>query len=187
MLRLVLALLLVCTSAAGAADTVGLADQTVPLDVKASRATFTIQHLLIDKVQGSVPIVSASVTLGPDGVTPASVDATLDPNHINTGDEDRDGNLTGTDWFDTKKFPVWTFKSDHVTANGDGTYNVAGMLTIHGVSVPVTLATSVARKGPHPLYHATTTVDRHAFGMAITRTDGLVGKDVSIVIDVQAK
>jgi hypothetical protein len=49
------------------------------------------------------------------------------------------------------------------------------------------LTTTLVKTGTHLSYHATTTVDRHAFGMVVTRVDGLVGKDVSIVLDVQAK
>jgi polyisoprenoid-binding protein YceI len=187
MIRFALAFMLLCSSVAGAADTVVLNDPMLPLNVKASHANFSVQHLLIDRVNGSVPIVSAAITLGADGLTPTSVEATLNPARINTGDDDRDGNLTGSDWFDTKKFPLWTFKSNSVVASADGTYAIAGMLTIHGVGVPVTLATSLVRKAPHPLYHATTTVDRHAFGMVVTRTDALVGNDVTISLDVQAQ
>ncbi len=186
MIRLALAFMLLCSSVASAADTIVLSNPNVPLDVKASHATFSVQHLLIEHVKGSVPIVSAAMTLAADGLTPTSVEATLNPAHIDTGDEDRDGALTGSDWFDIKKFPLWTFKSDHVVANADGSYAIAGTLKIHGVEVPVTLATSLVRKAPHPLYHATTTVDRHAFGMVVTRVDALVGSDVTISLDVQA-
>jgi polyisoprenoid-binding protein YceI len=182
-----LVLVLLCTSVATAADTLELNDAGVPLDLRASQAKFTVQHLLIDHVSGTVPIVSAIIHVGADGLTPVSVEATLDPAHINSGDDDRDGSITGADWFDVKKFPLWTFKSNAVVTNPDGTYAITGTLTIHGVGVPVTLATTVLRKAGHPAYHATTNVDRHAFGMIVTRTDALVGNDVGIVLDMQTK
>jgi polyisoprenoid-binding protein YceI len=179
--RFLLAFMLLCTPVAGAAD------DTRAVDVRASHATFSVQHVLIERVTGTVPIVAAQVTLGPDGTTPAAIDATLDPAHINTGDSDRDGDLIGSDWFDTQKFPLWTFKSSRVVGDAAGTYAIAGSLTVHGVGVPVTLATSLVHGAPHPAYHATTTVDRHAFGMVVTRTDALVGNEISIVLDVQTK
>ncbi len=171
---------LLCTAAARA-------DEVHSVDLHASRAIFSVQHVLIERVTGTVPIVSADIGLGADGRTPTSVEATLDPTHINTGDSDRDGDLAGSDWFDTRKFPVWTFRSSHVSINADGSFAIAGLLTVHGVSVPVTLATSLTRSAPHLAYHATTSVDRHAFGMAITRTDALVGTAIDISIDVQTK
>jgi polyisoprenoid-binding protein YceI len=177
-----LALMLVCTAAARAAG-----DDVRPVDVKASHAAFSVQHVLVERVTGSVPIVSGDVTVGADGAAPLAVDATLDPARVDTGDGDRDGDLVGSDWFDTKKFPLWTFKSSRVIANPDGTFAIAGILTVHGVGVPVVLATSLVHRTPHPAYHATTTVDRHAFGMVVTRTDALVGNEVDIVIDAQTK
>jgi polyisoprenoid-binding protein YceI len=172
---------LACGAAAQAAD------DSRAVDVKASHATFAVQHALIERVTGSVPIVAANVTLSANGTTPVAVDATLDPAHINTGDGDRDGDLIGSDWFDTKKFPLWTFKSSRVTPNADGTFGIAGVLTVHGVGVPITLAGSLVHGEPHPAYHATATVDRHAFGMVVTRTDALVGNEITIVLDVQTK
>ena len=182
MRRLVFVLLFACATFGPAA-----ADQTLTVDVKASRATFTVTHVLIEKVNGNVPIVSADVMVGPDGATPSAVDATLDPARIDTGDSDRDGDLIGSDWFDTGKFPLWTFNSTHVTPNAGGTFTIAGVLTIHGVGVPVVLTASVVHGGGHPAYHAVTTVDRHAFGMHVTRTDALVGNEVSIGLDIQTK
>ena len=178
-MRFLLAALLLCTAVAQASD------DTLTVEVKASRATFFVRHALIQRVTGTVPIVAAEVAVGADGTTPVAVDATLDPARIDTGDGDRDGDLTGPDWFDTKRFPRWTFKSNRSVAKSDGTYAVYGILTVHGVGVPVILATSLVRGTPHPAYHATTTVDRHAFGMVVTRTDALVGTEITIVLDVQ--
>lgn len=143
--------------------------------------------MLIERVNGDVPIVSGSVGVAADGVTPTTVDAALDPAHINTGDSDRDGDLTGTDWFDTKAFPRWTFKSDRIETNAEGTYSVRGILTIHGTPVPVTLATTLVHGAPHPAYRATAKIDRHAFGMTVTRTDALIGNEIEIELDVQTK
>jgi polyisoprenoid-binding protein YceI len=180
-IRSLILLVLACTTVARAAD------DAVTVDTKASRATFAVQHVLIERVTGTVPIVSAQLTVGADGATPTAVEATLDPSRINTGDGDRDGDLVGSDWFDTKKFPRWTFKSERVATNPDGTFAIAGVFTAHGVGVPVTLATSLVHGAPHPAYHATATVDRHAFGMVVTRTDALVGNTITITIDVLTK
>jgi hypothetical protein len=46
---------------------------------------------------------------------------------------------------------------------------------------------SLVHGAPHPAYHAVTMVDRHAFGVVVTRTDALVGNDVTILLDVQTK
>ena len=160
------------------------ADQTVaPIDAAHSRAEFAVQHIFIARVRGSVPIVSGSVTLGDDG--PTEVQATLDPKGLSTDDRDRDGDLQGPDWFDTKNFPTWQFKSTRVVPGKDGAFSLEGDLTIHGVTQPVVLQVTTLRTLPHPAYRAVGHVDRHAFGMKMTRSDGLIGTDVELTLDVQ--
>jgi polyisoprenoid-binding protein YceI len=174
------ALLLVLTLAGATAGAAGA--EEIHVDAAHSRATFSVNHVMIERVNGTIPIVSGTVTVAADGVTPTAVSAVLDPHHVASGDPDRDGDLQGADWFDAKKFPTWTFTSTGVTPGPGGTYSIAGILTVHGVGVPVTLATTVV---PHHGYHAVAHVDRHAFGMKLTRTDSLVGTDVTITLDVQ--
>ena len=154
-----------------------------PIDVAHSRAEFSVQHLFISRVRGSVPIVAGSVTLGDDG--PSAVEATLDPKGLATDDRDRDNDLQGPDWFDTKNFPTWEFKSTRVVPGKDGAFSLEGNLTIHGVTQPIVLQVTTLRTAPHPAYRAVGHVDRHAFGMKVTRSDGLIGTDVQLTLDVQ--
>src|SRR5471030_3226410 len=155
--------------------------QEVKIDALHSHASFSVNHVMIQRVTGTVPIVSGTITLAPDGVTPLAVTAILDPRRLSTGDPDRDGDLQGDGWFDTKKFSTWDFKSTAVTPGPNGTFGIAGTITIHGVTQPVTLATTViARKG----YRAVAHIDRHAFGMKIGRMDSLVGSEVTIDLDI---
>jgi polyisoprenoid-binding protein YceI len=157
------------------------------IDPRASRATFTVGHLLVDRVRGRIPIAVGSVELGVDGTTPVAIDATLDPKRIDSGDGDRDGSLQGSDWFDTKRFPTWTFHSTQIAPADGGGFAVEGLLTIHGTSVPVHLAVSVTNGPSGPVYHAVTHVDRHAFGMAVTRFDAAIGSDIAIDLDVRLR
>jgi polyisoprenoid-binding protein YceI len=170
-----------------AAATLGatIVASTLPIDTHASHATFSVAHVLIQNVTGRIPIVSGSIETMSDGTTPEAVQATLDPRHIDSGDSDRDGDLQGPDWFDTAHYPQWTFASTSIRTTGPGAYDIAGTLTIHGVGAPIDLITTLVHGGPHPAYRAVTHVDRHAFGMTKTRVDGLVGSDVTIVLDIR--
>jgi polyisoprenoid-binding protein YceI len=168
-------------SLTAAFGSIACADE-LKIDAAHSHANFSVNHVMIERVTGTVQIVSGTITTGPDGVTPAAVSAVLDPRRLSTGDPDRDGDLQGDGWFDTKKFPTWDFKSSAITPGPNGTFTIAGTLTIRGVGQPVTLLTTVV---PHKGYRAVTHVDRHAFGMKIGRTDSLVGTDVTINLDIQ--
>lgn len=178
------AMLLVVASLAGGPV---LAQEMRAVDVARSRATFSVTHAFVQRVNGTLPIVSAAVALPPNGAIPESAEATLDPRRIASGDGDRDEDLQGPDWFDTTRYPFWTFKSTKVVAGANGAFAVDGLLTIHGKSVPVVLDAKVVRGLPKPAYVATTHVDRHAFGMVVTRTDALVGSDVTIRLEVETK
>ena len=153
------------------------------IDPAHSHAQFSVEHLFVEHVTGVVPIVRGSVDLPAGASVPAHVSAVLDPTKIKTGEDDRDGALQTADWFDTKQFPKWTFESEKITPTTTG-FIMVGELTIHGVMREEVL-TVVARGTPeHPVYRATCTIDRHAFGMKATRLDPAIGKEVDVTLDV---
>ena len=170
---------LLATSAAFAADA-----NVHPIDVKHSRAQFSVQHVFVERATGTVPILSGTVTLG-ESTLPTSVAATLDATRITTDEPDRDAALESPDWFDAKRYPTWDFKSTSIEPGSAGAFSVEGQLTLHGVTRPVTLQVTTTRPLPHPAYHAVAHVDRHQFGMSITHLDGAIGSDVTLAIDVQ--
>ena len=153
------------------------------IDPGRSTATFSVQHIFVSNVVGSVPIVDGRVTLAPGTRVPTSVTATLDPSGIATGDRDRDAALRGEDWFDVARYPHWTFASTTILRTAMG-FTMDGMLTIHGVSRPERLEVSVAGNAEHPIYHATGKIDRHAFGMHVVRLDPVIGNPVTIALDI---
>jgi polyisoprenoid-binding protein YceI len=154
------------------------------IDSRASKALFKIGHLYLTEVDGTVPILSGTVTLAPGSAIPTRVDAVLDPRGVKTGDDERDADLQGGDWFETSRFPTWTYTGTGVVPEGPGRFSVAGALRVHGVAQPVALEVNVVRGLPNPLYHAVGHASRHGFAMTVTRTDALVGDDVTIELDV---
>jgi polyisoprenoid-binding protein YceI len=159
-------------------------ESTVAIDVAHSRARFAITHLYLQRVTGSVPIAAGTVVFAAGSPVPARVSATLDPRHIDTGNGDRDEDLQGPDWFDTRKFPAWTFASTAIAPGSGGTFVIEGTLTIHGVAQPVTLTVTPGTASGHATYHAAGKVDRHGFGMPLTAIDGLLGGNVDLTLDV---
>ena len=119
--------------------------------------------------------------------TPEELDllrTVLDPRGVKTGDDERDADLQGGDWFETSRFPTWTYTGTGVVPEGPGRFSIAGALRVHGVAQPVALEVNVVRGLPNPLYHAVGHASRHGFAMTVTRTDALVGDDVTIELDV---
>src|SRR5579872_692639 len=96
------------------------AGTTHAIDVARSKIRFTVQHVLVERVTGTVPVASGTVTLRPGSSIPLAVTAVMDASKLHTDDPDRDASLRSPDFFDTKKFPTWTFTSTSITPQGGG-------------------------------------------------------------------
>jgi len=157
------------------------------IDTAKSKATFSVQHVFLERVTGTVPIVSGTVELPPDSAIPVSLTAELDPSKVSSGDRDRDASLVSSDFFDVKTDPVWTFESTKITPVNEGAFGVDGMLTVHGVAAPEHLNVTVRGDAAHRTYHAVGHIERRAFHMSVTRLDPVIGKTVDVTLDIALK
>jgi polyisoprenoid-binding protein YceI len=160
---------------------------TRAIDVVKSRASFSVTHIWVERVTGRVPILSGSATFDGGSAIPARVSAVLDATRISTGEPDRDRSLESPDFFDSKRFPTWTFVSTKITPNGATAFEMDGNLTIHGVTQAEHVSVTVSGDNADPVYHATATIDRHAFGMSVTRLDPTIGRTADVTLDVVFK
>jgi len=154
------------------------------IDAIRSKALLSVAHVYVERVTGSIPIASGKVVLPEGSAIPLSVTAVLDPSAIKTGDDDRDAALVGPDWFDVKRFPTWTFTSTKIVASSPTAFTMDGLLTVHGVTRSEHLDVTVAGTFARPVYNATGKIDRHAFGMTVTRLDPVIGNPVDVTLDV---
>ena len=69
----------------------------------------------------------------------SSAEVTIEVSSIDTRNAQRDEHLRTNDFFDVAQFPQMTFKSTAVTQTGPTSFDVAGDLTIRGVTKPVTV------------------------------------------------
>lgn len=163
------------------------------IDPAHSSANFTIRHASVSTVHGSIYKAAGTVIWDDSDVSKSSVDATLDATTISTGVEARDNHLKSPDFFDVAKFPTITFKSTSVTKTADG-LKVSGNLTLHGVTKPVTLDVSdISPVTPNAMKKGTfsrgltasTTIDRHDYGITGGMADAMVGNDVKVTIELE--
>lgn len=156
------------------------------IDPAKSTATFSVQHIFVERVTGTVPIVGGTIDLPDGSLVPTSVSAVLDPKKFHTDEPDRDAAMQTPDWFDTTKFPTWTFTSTKIVPTANG-FTMDGLFTMHGVAQPEHLLVVASGDPAHPIYHATCEVDRKAFGMATTRLDPVIGNVVDVTLDIRVK
>jgi polyisoprenoid-binding protein YceI len=180
----VLSLSVIATCVVTGALAFGDASEQRSIDPGKSKAQFSIKHIFVDRVVGTLPIVSGSIVLTSDSLIPVSATAILDPKRVSTGDSDRDASLDGSNYFDVNDFPTWKFTSTRIVPSGPGAFEMDGMLTIHGVTQLEHLAVVVGGDAAHTVYHATGQIDRRAFGMKGTRLDPVIGDSADVSLDI---
>jgi polyisoprenoid-binding protein YceI len=167
---------------------------TWALDATHSSVGFTVRHMMVSKVRGRFTDYTADIVTAEDPLR-STVNATIQMASIDTGDEGRDGHLRTNDFFDIEEFPTMTFTSTGITGSGPD-YELAGDLTIKGVTKPVTFDLEFGGVGKDPWgntragFTLTGTINRKDFGMAynaVLETGGImVGEKVSIELDIEA-
>ena len=109
---------------------------TWAIDLVHSSTNFSVRHLMVGKIHGRFDQFSGAITIAEDG-TP-SVSAEVDVKSIDTGNEQREAHIKAPDFFDVTDFPIATFVSTAVRADGDH-YVLDGDFTLKGVTKPVTM------------------------------------------------
>ena len=164
------------------------------IDPAHSNVGFSVRHI-VSNVKGQFNDFSGNFIYDAKAPEKSSVEAVIQTKSINTNNDKRDGHLKSPDFFDVEKIPTMTFKSTAVKSAGPRKLEVAGLLTLHGISKPVTLSVEggdVAKDpwgGTRTGFTATTTINRKDYGMTWNKTldNGglLVGDEVKIDIEVE--
>ena len=169
--------------------------QTWKIDSAHSSASFTVKHMMVSNVHGRFGKVEGTVVYDGKNVVDAQVDTTIDATTITTDNEKRDAHLKSPDFFDAAGFPTITFKSKRVEVVGPGKFKLIGDLTMRGKTKEVVLdaegpTAPVNAQGSQRVgVTATTTLNRHDYGVSWSRTmDGggyVVGDDVKVTIELE--
>ena len=166
---------------------------TWTIDSAHSSVAFSVKHLMISKVRGSFSGFSGTVTVPEDRLA-TSIEVTIDPATVNTADANRDAHLKTGDFFDTEKFPSWTFVSKGIRVDGND-YVLSGDLTMRGVTKPVDLEVEFEGVSKDPWgntkagFSAQGEVNRKDFGMeynaALEAGGVLIGEKVKLSFDIE--
>lgn len=143
---------------------------------------FTTQLSRFDKTTGTVSLDPAAKS--------ASIDLVIDTKSVDTGSELFNGHIQGADFLDTADFPTATFKSTSIRFDGDAPVSIDGVLTVKGVSKPVTLTVTSFKHAPNMQKkdqigaNATTTLKRSDFKM--DKYVPLVSDEVTVTVAIEA-
>ena len=172
------------------------ATRTFQIDLAHSELLFQVRHLL-SKVRGRFGDFSGAIDFDAAQPERSSVTLTIRAASIDTNQADRDAHLRSEDFFAVDRFPTLSFASTAITARGDGRYEVAGDLTIRGVTKAIVLPVAYLGAAKDPwgneklAFEAEIVLNRKDFGLtwnAALETGGLlVGDEVRVSASVQAQ
>lgn len=181
---------LVTAFAACVAGTAAAAPVTYTVDSSHTFPRFSYSHFGLSTQLSSFSNTTGKVVFDAAAKS-GSVEIAIDLKSVNTGFADFNGHLQGEDFFDTAKYPTATFKSTRVVFEGDKPKSIEGLLTLKGVTRPVTLSVTSFVATAHPMLkkpaigaNAHTTVKRTEFNAG--KYAPYVGDEVRIDIAVEA-
>ena len=164
------------------------------IDTAHSSVAFSVRHLMISKVKGTFKEFSGTIVIDEDPLK-STVDARVGLASVDTGDEQRDAHLKGSDFFDTEQYPDMVFTTTGLREDG-GDYLLDGELSILGVTKPVTFELEFEGVSTDPWgntkagFSAKTEINRKDWGMnynAALETGGvLIGEKAKIELDIEA-
>jgi len=168
---------------------------TYAIDKTHSEAAFQVRHL-ISKVRGRFADFDGAIQFDEDQPAQSSVTFTIQAASIDTSTPDRDAHLRSEDFFAVEKYPTLTFVSTSVTPKGAEAFEVAGNLTMRGVTKAIVIPVSYLGKATDPwgnqkvAFEGEITLNRKDYGLnwnaAIEAGGFLVGDEVKVSLSIQA-
>jgi len=147
-----------------------------------STVAFTAKKFGVFTIRGTVRVESGTFTVaGP--LERSTLHAVVAADSFKTPMAKRDEHVKSAKLLDTAAYPRIEFDSTEVAAGEDGTWEVRGLLAVHGQVVPTVLTvTWASTDGALVRVRATARVDRRAFGVTAMRA--VASSVITIVIEV---
>ncbi|MGN6666856.1 MAG: YceI family protein [Trinickia sp.] len=131
--------------------TPALAADTYQLDPNHTYPSFAADHFGgLSVWRGKFTKTTGTVTLDRQNKT-GSVEVTIDPASIDTGNATLNDHLKEAEFFDVSKYPTATYKGTQIKFDGDKPVEVIGTLTMHGVTRPLDLKIASFKCMMHPM------------------------------------
>ncbi|MDV7213476.1 Polyisoprenoid-binding protein YceI [Azotobacter beijerinckii] len=122
------------------------------IDKKGQHAfvNFKISHLGYSWVYGTFRDFDGGFSFDAAQPEASKVKVTLKTASIDSNHAERDKHLRSADFLNVDKYPTATFESTSVKSTGQGSFDIAGNLSLNGVTKPVTIAAKFIGEGKDP-------------------------------------
>jgi polyisoprenoid-binding protein YceI len=166
------------------------------IDPAHSRIGFHVRHLMISNVHGQFEKWRGLIELDPDSPTRSRAQVTIDAASISTHELQRDAHLRSPEFFDVENHPTIAFETTAIERHTLDDYEVAGNLTIRGITRLVLLDVSRSEvivdhaNNQRVGFVVAGTISRKDFGLTwnfVLETGGMmVGDKVTITAELEA-
>jgi len=195
--RLALATALVASMAAPAAlaqttnaDPAAVQAGTFKLDPAHSKITWSVNHFGFSTYVGQFGHTDATLTLDPKNLGATALEVTVDAASLGTLNAALDNQVKSKNFLDVAQFATATFHATKVTRTGERTADIAGDLTLHGVTKPIVVQARFNQAGRNPVdptyrlgFAGTAKLMRSDFGM--TYMLPTLGDEVTLTIEAE--
>jgi polyisoprenoid-binding protein YceI len=164
-----------------------MAAESFKVDPVHSNVIFRIKHLDVSFFYARFKEITGTFNFD----EPTGIAIEVKPESVDTKSEKLDTHLKSADFFNVKEFPTISFKSTAIkpVADKEGTYEVTGDLTLHGVTKPLTVTLEKSGMGADPWggqrcgFEVLFTIKRSDFGMNFMLDK--LGDEVRLTVSVE--
>lgn len=165
------------------------------LDPEHLTIAFLVEHIGYARTLGQFTAASGSFTFDTATGALSDVRVVVETSSVDTHHEARDRHVASRDFLDSGAHPAMTFTAQSARRTGERTFVVAGELELLGTRRPLELTATWNKTAPYPIgaraevmgVSLRGTLKRSEFGMTYGVADDLVGDDVEIIVELEAR
>ncbi|TFL18378.1 YceI family protein [Jannaschia formosa] len=177
------------------ASTAALAEPArYELDPEHTTVSFLVSHVGYAATLGFFTEVSGGFVYDAETQELGEVEVRVNLPSLETFNDARDNHVRSGDFLDAEAHPEMVFTASGGTPTGETTGTVEGELTLRGETRPLTLDVTLNKAEEYPFGHrrftlgltVRGTLNRSDWGMTYGVENGLVGDEVSLIIETEA-
>jgi polyisoprenoid-binding protein YceI len=187
--------LLLCAAPMSSAFAAG---ERYEIDPEHVTVAFLVEHIGYAKTLGQFRKLSGGFSFDEATGKLTDLRVVIDAASVDTGHAARDGHLRGKDFLDVARFPRLTFTASSIQRRDARRFVVEGELELLGRRRPVTLEATLNKSERYPIgppllkpwvvgVSARGRLKRSDFGMSYGIANGLVGDEVELIIELEAR
>ena len=157
---------------------------------------FLVEHVGYAKTLGMFREIDGSYTHDLENNKINNIKIVINTSSVFTNHDKRDKHLMSPDFLDVEKHPEMTFVANNININKNETL-INGSLTLLGVTKPLTLKGKINKIAKYPFgglikpyvmgISARGIIKRSDHGMMYALKDNLVGDDIELIIEFEAR